>query len=67
MKERPIGHLVDALRQAGANIEYIENEGYPPLHIKADGLRGGNVDIDGAISSQFLTAFLWQLLWLKTI
>jgi len=58
MKERPIGHLVDALRQAGANIEYLENDGYPPLTIHADGLTGGSVEIDGAISSQFLTALL---------
>jgi len=58
MKERPIGHLVDALRQAGANINYLENEGYPPLHIQAQGLKGGKVSIDGAISSQFLTALL---------
>ena len=41
MKERPIGHLVDALRQAGANITYLENDGYPPLTIEADGLEGG--------------------------
>ena len=34
MKERPIGILVDALRELGANIEYIENEGFPPLKIK---------------------------------
>jgi len=58
MKERPIGHLADALRQAGANITYLENEGYPPLYIKAQGLKGGKVSIDGAISSQFLTALL---------
>lgn len=58
MKERPIGHLVDALREAGANITYQENEGYPPLLIEANGLTGGNVKIDGAISSQFLTALL---------
>ena len=58
MKERPIGHLVDALRQAGAHIAYQENEGYPPLLIEAQGLRGGDVQIDGAISSQFLTALL---------
>jgi len=58
MKERPIGHLVDALRQAGAKITYKENEGYPPLLIEADGLSGGDVKIDGAISSQFLTALL---------
>lgn len=58
MKERPIGHLVDALRQAGAHITYKENEGYPPLQIEADGLSGGDVEIEGAISSQFLTALL---------
>ncbi|WP_309498009.1 3-phosphoshikimate 1-carboxyvinyltransferase [Sulfurovum sp.] len=58
MKERPIGHLVDALRQAGANISYLENEGYPPLQIVAGGLQSGEVSIDGAISSQFLTALL---------
>ncbi|MFB9133750.1 3-phosphoshikimate 1-carboxyvinyltransferase [Vibrio olivae] len=58
MKERPIGHLVDALRQAGAQIEYLENENYPPLHIKGTGIKGGEVSIDGSISSQFLTAFL---------
>jgi len=59
MKERPIGHLVDALRQAGAHINYIETEGYPPLQIEANGLSGGNVEIEGAISSQFLTALLF--------
>lgn len=58
MKERPIGHLVDALHEAGATIEYLEKEGYPPLRIQANGLRGGDVRIDGAISSQFLTALL---------
>ena len=58
MKERPIGHLVDALRQAGAQIAYLENEGYPPLKIHANGLKGGAVEIDGSISSQFLTALL---------
>ena len=58
MKERPIGHLVDTLRQAGANISYKENDGYPPLTIEANGLEGGEVEIDGAISSQFLTALL---------
>ncbi|WP_318453282.1 3-phosphoshikimate 1-carboxyvinyltransferase [Photobacterium leiognathi] len=58
MKERPIGHLVDTLRSAGADIEYLENENYPPLKIKGTGLKGGEVEIDGSISSQFLTAFL---------
>ncbi|MDR9829388.1 3-phosphoshikimate 1-carboxyvinyltransferase [Vibrio sp. FNV 38] len=58
MKERPIGHLVNALNEAGADIEYLENVNYPPLKINATGLKAGSVSIDGSISSQFLTAFL---------
>ncbi|HGO5856595.1 TPA: 3-phosphoshikimate 1-carboxyvinyltransferase [Mannheimia haemolytica] len=58
MKERPIKHLVDALRQVGAEVQYLENEGYPPLAITNSGLQGGKVKIDGSISSQFLTALL---------
>ncbi|EFM96673.1 3-phosphoshikimate 1-carboxyvinyltransferase [Actinobacillus pleuropneumoniae] len=58
MKERPIKHLVDALRQAGASVQYLENEGYPPVVIRNSGLKGGKVQIDGSISSQFLTALL---------
>lgn len=58
MKERPILHLVDALRQAGADVSYLENEGYPPLAIRNTGIKGGKVQIDGSISSQFLTALL---------
>lgn len=58
MKERPIAHLVDALRQAGAEIQYLAQEGYPPLVIKNTGLLGGKVKIDGSVSSQFLTALL---------
>jgi len=58
MYERPIGDLVDALRQLGADVEYLKDEGYPPLHIKGTGLKGGSVSIKGNISSQFLTALL---------
>ncbi|WP_427835482.1 3-phosphoshikimate 1-carboxyvinyltransferase [Actinobacillus pleuropneumoniae] len=58
MKERPIKHLVDALRQAGASVQYLENEGYPPVVIRNSGLKGRKVQIDGSISSQFLTALL---------
>lgn len=58
MKERPIGHLVTALQEAGADIEYLENINYPPLKIVGTGLKAGTVSIDGSISSQFLTAFL---------
>ncbi len=58
MYERPIGHLVDALRQLDADISYLQQEGFPPLQISGKALRGGTVKIDGSISSQFLTAVL---------
>lgn len=58
MKERPIGHLVDSLEQLGADIQYQEAEGYPPLLISGKTLQGGDITIDGSISSQFLTAVL---------
>ncbi|CND08581.1 3-phosphoshikimate 1-carboxyvinyltransferase [Yersinia pseudotuberculosis] len=57
MKERPIGHLVDALRQGGAQIDYLEQENYPPLRLRG-GFRGGELTVDGSVSSQFLTALL---------
>lgn len=57
MKERPIGHLVDALRQGGANIDYLEQTDYPPLRLNG-GFVGGEVSVDGSVSSQFLTALL---------
>lgn len=58
MYERPIKDLVDALRQLGSNIEYLGNDGFPPLRINAHGIKGGQVDIKGNISSQYLTAML---------
>ncbi|WP_273802183.1 3-phosphoshikimate 1-carboxyvinyltransferase [Proteus vulgaris] len=57
MKERPIGHLVDALRQGGASIDYLEQTDYPPIRLRG-GFKGGNVAVDGSVSSQFLTALL---------
>ncbi|AMA65124.1 3-phosphoshikimate 1-carboxyvinyltransferase [Candidatus Arsenophonus lipoptenae] len=57
MKKRPIKHLVDALRQGGANIDYLKQDGYPPIRIKG-GFIGGNIILDGRISSQYLTALL---------
>ncbi|MCD0502216.1 3-phosphoshikimate 1-carboxyvinyltransferase [Bordetella petrii] len=59
MHERPIGDLVDALRQWGAHIAYLGQEGYPPLEIGA-GQVGGQLaaSVQGAVSSQFLTALL---------
>lgn len=58
MHQRPIADLVDVLRLLGANIEYTEREGYPPLEILASGLTGGRVSIRGNISSQYLTGIL---------
>ncbi|MCW3173713.1 3-phosphoshikimate 1-carboxyvinyltransferase [Shewanella subflava] len=58
MEERPIGDLVDALQQLGAAITYLKNPGFPPLTINATGLNGGDVEIAGDLSSQFLTALL---------
>lgn len=58
MYERPIGHLVDALRMAGAKVTYLKNEGFPPLEIEGTELNGGEVMVDGSVSSQFLTALL---------
>ncbi|MEA3462758.1 MAG: 3-phosphoshikimate 1-carboxyvinyltransferase [Bacteroidota bacterium] len=58
MKQRPIGPLVDALKQVGAHIEYLENEGYPPLRIRGGGLIGGSIEIEAGISSQFISALM---------
>ena len=58
MKERPIGILVDALRHLGADIGYVDKEGFPPLHIKGQPLRGGHITVDGSISSQYISALL---------
>lgn len=58
MYERPIADLVECLRACGAQIDYLGDEGYPPLRIRANGLNGGSVSIKGNISSQFLTAML---------
>src|SRR5690606_3571475 len=59
MHERPIGDLVDALRQWGAQIDYLAHDGYPPLQIGAGQVRAGaSARVQGAVSSQFLTALL---------
>ncbi len=62
MHERPIGDLVDALRLAGADVQYLGNDGYPPLQINARNDSGARViPIKGNVSSQFLTALLMAL------
>lgn len=58
MKHRPIAILVDALRYLGADISYIGEEGYPPLHIRGRQLEGGWLEIPGNVSSQFISALL---------
>ena len=58
MQQRPIGTLVDALRKLGASIEYVENDGFPPLKILGTSLAGGIIELDGSISSQYISALL---------
>ncbi|MBE1288325.1 MAG: 3-phosphoshikimate 1-carboxyvinyltransferase [Alteromonadaceae bacterium] len=58
MKERPIGDLVDALNHIHADISYLDEPGYPALEIKGQRLKGGDMSVDGSVSSQFLTALL---------
>lgn len=58
MRHRPVGVLVDALRMLGATINYVAEEGYPPLHISGHPLLGGKLEIPGNVSSQFISALL---------
>ena len=58
MKERPIGHLVEALNSIGADINYLEKDGFPPLAINGKTLEGGKVDVSTSDSSQFVSALL---------
>lgn len=61
MRQRPIGGLVDALRALGARIDYLGKEGYPPLHITGTTMHGGDVVMDGSVSSQFVSAVMMIL------
>ncbi len=58
MKERPIKNLVSALRDLGAEIEYLENEGFPPLKITGKKITQTSVNVPANISSQFITSLL---------
>ena len=58
LEERPIGELVDALRSAGASVAYTGREGCLPLSIEGGGLRSGEIAVDAARSSQFVSALL---------
>ncbi len=58
MRHRPIGVLVDALRQLGADVEYMGQEGFPPLCITGSALTGGELELPGNVSSQYVSALL---------
>ncbi|WP_321368193.1 3-phosphoshikimate 1-carboxyvinyltransferase [uncultured Draconibacterium sp.] len=58
MQQRPISILVDALNQLGAKIEYLGNEGCPPLKIFGSHLKGQTIELDGSVSSQYISALL---------
>ena len=58
MQQRPIGVLVEALRTLGADIDYVNKEGYPPLCVRGKKLRGGTLEVDASISSQYISALL---------
>jgi len=58
MKERPIGILVDVLRELGATIQYLEIENYPPLKITGKNLVGNTISIPASVSSQYVSALI---------
>ena len=58
MKQRPIKLLVDALNSLGARIEYVENEGFPPLRIFGSAMMGGEIRLNGGVSSQYISALM---------
>ncbi|MBQ9556591.1 MAG: 3-phosphoshikimate 1-carboxyvinyltransferase [Muribaculaceae bacterium] len=61
MRQRPIGPLVEALRSLGAHIDYLGQEGFPPLQITGTAMHGGDVVMDGGVSSQFISAVMMIL------
>ena len=61
MRHRPIGPLVDALRLLGAHIEYLGQEGFPPLQITGTAMHGGDITMAGDVSSQFISAMMMIL------
>ena len=61
MQQRPIRILVDALRELGARIEYVGNEGFPPLRITGTELTGSEISLAGNVSSQYISGLLFAL------
>lgn len=58
MRQRPVAPLVQALRECGASIQYLGQEGFPPLKISGSRLKGGHISVDATISSQFISALM---------
>ncbi|HRN42657.1 MAG TPA: 3-phosphoshikimate 1-carboxyvinyltransferase, partial [Vicingus sp.] len=65
MQQRPIKILVDSLRTIGADITYLKNEGFPPLKIIGKTLSGGEITIDGSVSSQYISALMMIAPYIK--
>lgn len=65
MKQRPVKELTEALIALGADIQYLEKEGFPPLKIKGKKLSGGKIAVDSSVSSQFISAILMIAPYLK--
>ena len=61
MRKRPIGLLVDALRSMGAHIDYLGEEGFPPIQVTGSKMQGGNIEMNGGVSSQFISAVMMIL------
>ncbi len=58
MQQRPVGKLVEALKELGADVSYTGNPGYPPLSIRGKKLEGGEISIDSSVSSQYISALM---------
>lgn len=58
LKQRPLGILVEKLRELGTTITYIEKEGFPPILVEGKRLKGGEIEVDASVSSQFISALL---------
>ncbi|NOR87701.1 MAG: 3-phosphoshikimate 1-carboxyvinyltransferase [Bacteroidales bacterium] len=58
MKERPLSILVNTLQLIGANIKYVDNDGFPPILIEGKRIKGGVINIDATVSSQYISALM---------
>lgn len=65
MKNRPIKLLVDSINELGGKIEYAEKEGYPPLRIYGSALEGGELELNGGVSSQYISALMMIAPYMK--